>query len=484
MLESLGWIVDAANELLSREPFLALALGAALVAVFVVNLTRREPARDDASSGIALVAWHGLMRLLWAAFLVLVLAGALRAMQVGLGQVESAFRHRYGRVTEVNLAAVRTIWGEEQAQGELTLSLGYDVEDTQRLESEDPTRPAMIRKITRREEIKTNPFIAAQHTVTIQRSDRTKGSAIYPGYTTDCRFTYELRNPDSHDAEATLRFPLPSSSSPIDGLVVKLNGQDALDRVRLSGNAILLDFPAKAGEAFSFEVAFTSRGMYSWYFQVREQRELRKFNLALTLPDLPIEDWNNPEGCMTPTTLKATADGKGSLALYTLDHAIVGKGMGIGLPRPVQPGAVEARVLREMQKGWGWLFAAAMLALTLGGARMAPVLAVIFAAAVAIGYGLLGSLYETPLGFWLSAVIVLLPIFAGLCWASRKALPGGAGTSLGTLMFIFAGLAPFIAAADDDRKLLYWSLCAVLFLVMAARWTLSYGPHTNQRGIA
>ncbi len=472
MLESMGWIVDSANELLNREPFLALALGAAMVAVFVTALARRHSNCKDQAHSIGHIAWHGLMRLLWASFLVLVLVGALRGMQVGLQQVEDSFRHRYGRVTEVNLAAVRTIWGEEQAQGELTVALGYDVEDTQRLESEDPTRPAVIRTVKRRETIDTNPFVSAQHSVIIERSDRTKGSAIYPGYTTDCRFTYELRNPDSHDAEATLRFPLPSRSSPIDGLVVKLNGSDALDRVRLANNAITLDFPVKGGEAFTFAVAYRSRGMYSWYFQVREQRELRNFNLTLTLPDLPVEQWNNPEGCMTPTTLSATADGKGSLALYTLDHAIVGKGMGIGLPRPVQPGAAEARVLREAQKGWGWMFAAAVLALTLGGARMAPVVAVISAAAVAIGYSLLGSLYETPLGFWVAAAVVLIPIFAALAWATRQALPPGEGRGLGTLMFIFAGIAPFAAALDDNRKLLYWSICAVLFLALATNLVL------------
>ena len=46
---------------------------------------------------------------------------------------------------------------------------------------------------------------------------------------------------------------------------------------------------------------------------------------------------------MTPTDIKSTADGLGSVLTYRLDHAISNKGMGIALPNLPQPGANHER---------------------------------------------------------------------------------------------------------------------------------------------
>ena len=69
---------------------------------------------------------------------------------------------------------------------------------------------------------------------------------------------------------------------------------------------------------------------------MKAQREIRDFTLTLNLPDLPKARLNNPEGCMTPTDVKPTANGQGSVLTYRLAHAISNKGMGIAFPTVAQ----------------------------------------------------------------------------------------------------------------------------------------------------
>src|SRR5205085_9451592 len=99
-------------------------------------------------------------------------------------------------------------------------------------------------------------------------------------------------------------------------------------------------------------ISFKSRGMSSWYFQVQDPHEIRDFTLTLNLPDLAKAHLNFPEGCMSPTETRATADNRGSILTFRLDHAISSKGMGIALPTVPQPGETTKAVLDEVERGW------------------------------------------------------------------------------------------------------------------------------------
>src|SRR5262249_60071750 len=136
-------------------------------------------------------------------------------------------------------------------------------------------------------------------------------------------------------------------------------------------------------EPLDVAIAFKSRGMSIWYFQVRQPREIRDFNLTLNLPDLPKSRMNNPEGCMTPTEIKPTPDSQGMILTYRLDHAISSKGMGMALPAPPQPGATTNAILAEVERGWLLLFAMLVLWMALAGVEHAVLLSVLFASCTA-----------------------------------------------------------------------------------------------------
>jgi hypothetical protein len=465
-------LLGRASDLVDVQPIIALVLGGALLAVFLTALRRSNPAVEpEPKPSLIWTLYRQFSRLLWAAMLAAFLVGSLSVLRVYLHQTLAGFQRTHGRITEANYNAVQTIWGAEQAQGDLRPELFYEEEVTERIEFEDLTKPAVLRKKMVRHDITANPFLFARHEVTLRQNARRKGSALYGGYETACRFTWRLKNPAERDVNSVLKFPLPAAGAMYDGLAATLNGKDILPEMQLKDGALLLTRDWKAGETLDLAMAFKSRGMSVWYFQVKDPREIRDFTLTLNLPDLPKARMNNPEGCMAPTAIKATADNQGMVLTYRLDHAISSKGMGIAFPTPPQPGATTNAVLAEVERGWLLLFAMVILGLTLATVPHAVLVSILFGAATACAYGLLADFSDLLLGFWATAGLLLLPMFGFLAWLLARVVGAAAGKWLAFQLLLFGILYPSLAGLDADRQTLYFNLCALVFLALAA-WQL------------
>jgi len=346
-------LLNRASDLADVEPVIALFLGAALLAVFLTALFPSKTAGEPGGQnpGLIWTIYRNLTRFFWAALLVALLIGAISVLRSYLRQTLNDFQRTHGRITQANYNAVETIWGAEQVQGELNVDIYHNEEITERIESEDPTKPALLRKKIVHESVTGNPFVAAQHEVTLKQNPRKKGSAFYGGYETDCSFSWKLRNPSDTNQNCTLTFPLPASGAMYDGLVATLDGRDVLPQMEIKDGSLVFECEAQADETMDFHIAFKSRGLSYWYFQVREAREIRDFTLTLNLPDLPKAKLNYPDGCMTPTQIVPTKDNQGCVLTYRLDHALTDKGMGISLPELPQPGETTRAVLNETDDG-------------------------------------------------------------------------------------------------------------------------------------
>jgi hypothetical protein len=236
--------------------------------------------------------------------------------------------------------------------------------------------------------------------------------------------------------------------------------------MQFKDGALLLARDVKANEPLELAISFKSRGMTYWYMQVKEPREIRDFNFILTLPDLPRAHLNVPEGCMTPTSIKATSNNRGTILTFHLDHAISNKGMGIALPSVSQPELTSA-VLAEVERGWLLVFATLVFSLTVAGARQAVLVSVLFGAAMACGYGLLGDFSDLVLGFWGTATLIVLPTFVLLAWLLTQLAPWPVGRLLACQFLVFGIVYPGLAGLDAERQALYFDLSAVLFLAVA-----------------
>jgi hypothetical protein len=158
---------------------------------------------------------------------------------------------------------------------------------------------------------------------------------------------------------------------------------------------------------------------------------------------------------------------------YHFDHAITGKGMGVSLPELPQPGATTCAVLGEIGDAWLFVFAVLGLSFTLSGTRHAVLLAVLFSSATAFGYGLLADFSDLLLGFWGTAVLVLLPLFALLAVLLMRATPRN-GKWIAAQFLLFAIVYPCVAGLDSDRQSLYLNLCALEFLSFTAWMLVNY----------
>ena len=234
---------------------------------------------------------------------------------------------------------------------------------------------------------------------------------------------------------------------------------------------MLLARDLKPHEPLDVEIAFKSRGMSVWYFQVRQPREIRDFNLTLNLPDLPKARMNNPEGCMSPTEIKSTPDNQGMVLTYRLDHAISAKGMGVALPTPPQPGATTNAVLAEVERGWLLLFAMLVLGMSLAGVEHAVLFSLLFASGTACVWGLVVDLSDLLFGFWPTAILVLIPAYVFLAWLLTRVVTSPASKALAFQLVLYGVLYPAVAGLDSVRQTLYFNLCTLTFLALAA-WQL------------
>jgi len=468
----LSKLLSRVADLVDLQPVLALFLGGALLAVFLTVAFSSRSAETDSPSHLRWTLYRRCTRLLWALTIVGFVIATLSLLRAYLHQSLARFQHSHGRVTEANYNAIQTIWGTPQVQPELRFDLYYQEEVTERIESEDLSKPALLRTKTVRHDVTGNPFLAASHEVTLRQNARKKGSALYGGYDTACRLTWHLKNPADRQLSSLLTFALPAATGIYDELTASLNGQDVLTRMQLKDGALLLPRDLQPNESLDLAISFKSRGMSSWYFQVQEPREIRDFTLALTLPDLSKGHLNFPEGCMTPTDTKPTADNRGTLLTFRLDHAISSKGMGIALPTVSQPGETTSAVLEEVERGWLLLFATLLLGLTLAQANHGVLLTVLFGAAGACVYGLLGDFSDVLFGFWGAASFIMVPAFALLAWLLIRVAPRGSARLLAFQCLLFGLLYPCLAGLDTDRQSLYFNLAALSFLGFAA-WQLA-----------
>ncbi len=466
-------LLNRTLDIADLHPMLGLFLGAATLAVFLTALLRS--AKTDShptTTGLLWTLYWQSRKITWALVMAAFVLIALSSLRNYLHQTVAGFQRTHGRVTEANYNAVQTIWGAEQTQGELGMELFYDEEVIERIQSEDITKPAVLRKKTVRHFVTTNPYLSARHEIELKQNARKKGSALYGGYETACSFAWQLKNPADRELKTTLRFPLPAAGAMYDDLSATLDGKDILSQMELKEGSLVLERNLEPNEAFDLKIAFKSRGMSYWYFQVREPREIRDFTLTMKLPDLAESHLNYPEGCMTPTSIKPTADGQGTLLTYRLDHAISNKGMGISLPSLPQPGATTSAVLSQVEMAWLLLFTLLLLGMTLLEINHAVLLSVLFGTATAFGYGLLSNFSDLLLGFWGTALIIVVPMFLLLARLIKRVIKGRQGRLMAGLFLVYGLLLPALAGLDPARSSLYVNLCGLGFL-MSITWLLS-----------
>jgi hypothetical protein len=191
-----------------------------------------------------------------------------------------------------------------------------------------------------------------------------------------------------------------------------VDDHDISPDLRFAQDVVSWTSQMKPGQQSKISITYSSRGRDYFYYQIPVQREIKNFVLTLTIDRLPVSLLNYPDGVITPTEIKPTSDGRGSILIWKLDRAITIAGMGVALLQPEQPGAQVLRVL--VISPYALTLLGAMLALTMliWGMQARFIDLALLSAVYTMQFLLMAAISDYFFGFWGAMIVgALLTLF-------------------------------------------------------------------------
>jgi hypothetical protein len=353
------------------------------------------------TSGVFWPWMRQLIEIFFAAAIGAVLfLGLMWAFRIILNDNISTFYSTHGSLSDLSRSSALTIWGRPHEQVELTVNHSREIEVQEELPRVDLTQPPTYKTVKKRESVEQNSIIGFNGKVDMQLSDREKGYAYYSGYIIDVELTYTIINDSDYETDADFTFPLSRGQTLFDNFVITMDDVDLSPKLRIAHDLVTWTSKMKPHQKGDLTIAYESRGMDYFYYQIPVQREIKNFELTLTIDRLPLSLLNYPDGVITPTDIKPTADGRGSILTWKLDHAITIAGMGVALIPPEQPGAQVLRVL--VISPYALTLLGAMLALTMliWGMNIRFIDLALISAVYSMQFLVMASISDYFFGFW------------------------------------------------------------------------------------
>jgi hypothetical protein len=285
--------------------------------------------------------------------------------------------------------AVSNLWGAPQTQAapELTFFAEGDVSRTVDVPvAADATGPMIVldgqslplltaadgskfvRKIKIPEGIAMSLASSALD-VKLHSDPRRKGLVWYSLY--DVRFdgTYAYEHQDARAGELRVQVTLPSTTALFDDLVFEVNGADRRDALEPKTGVFDVRVPVKRGDKITFRSGYKSRGADDWtYRPAAGVQRLENFTLKM---HTDFEAIDFPERTLSPST-RTFKDGGWELA-WLFRATVTGQGMGMTMPRHVQPGELAAALSFSAPVSLLFFFVVLFVLATLRGLDIHPI---------------------------------------------------------------------------------------------------------------
>ena len=231
---------------------------------------------------------------------------------------------------------VADLWGQPQAQAGPALSFAWVVEKTvKRTETVAGVERQVLERVaeTQTQEVS---FASTRVDVDLHLDQRLKGLAWYSLY--DVRFkgawTYKHVGPET--GTLRVRFHFPDVQGVYDGFRLTIDGQPR--ELRPHDGKIEADVPVSPGKEVALGVEYKSRGMDEWrYVPDPGVAALSDFHLALTTD---FTDIDFPPSTLSPSTKERA--GAGMKLGWDFERVITGHGIGMSMPKRIQPGELAA----------------------------------------------------------------------------------------------------------------------------------------------
>jgi hypothetical protein len=454
-------MIDRIVDWFTIDPEVSLLMVIAAVVIFGSALARKS----IEGGGF----WPWLRRILEASVGAVLFLGLLWAFRSVLNSNINTFYSTHGSQSDLSRESAYTIWGRPHVQDELTVVHSIEVEVQEELPREDPSQPPLYRTVRQRQDVPQNSILSFRGTAHMTLSEREKGYAYYSGFLLDANYQYLVVNDSEFITDADFLFPLSPSQTLFKDFTVKINGTDIGPDLRFSGEVVSWSRKMKPQEQITVDVAYASRGMDYFFYRVPNVRYINDFEFTLTIDKLPTPLLNYPDGVLTPTEIRATSDGNGSVLTWRLNQAITTAGMGVMLIQPEQPGEKVLRVL--VNSPFALTMLGAMLALTILilGASVNLLDLALLSGAYCVEYLVMAGVSDFFFGFWGSLVLgAALTLFLAFLLFRRissrltKVLLFGL-IAFFTVVYPLSGLLDQITSLNSFNALLQVGLIVYLF---------------------
>jgi hypothetical protein len=385
------------------NPGVSALMAAAALAIFISALIR--PPKESALGSWIRRIFEGVIDA--AAFL-----GLLWAFRGILNGNTLTFFSTHGSQSEISRTSAYTIWGRPYIQEELTVKHYITVEEQELIPQKDPEAVPQYRTVQRIEEVPQSSIRSFHGEAKMALSEREKGYALYSGYLLSAAYRYRVLNDSDLLTDAHFEFALSGGQPLFQDFTVAVDGADIGQSLQFSGSVVFWGRKMQPHEEIEVDISYASRGMDYFYYCVPENRYIDDFEFTLTVDRLPTTLLNYPDGVLSPTEVRPTDDGNGSVLSWRLNHAIATAGMGVSLVRPEQPGEKVLRLLVNSPIALTMLASLLALTVILLGSGLNLMDLVLISAAYCVEYLLMAGVSDFFFGFWgsltLGAALTLL----------------------------------------------------------------------------
>jgi inner membrane protein involved in colicin E2 resistance len=166
---------------------------------------------------------------------------------------------------------------------------------------------------------------------------RQKGLLWFATYRVAWSGQYLIRN-DSDAEDVTLKLSFPAADAIYDDLVFLVDGRPVPTMTR--DGAVLATVKRAPGTALRLAVGYRSQGLDTWHYSFGENvTQVHDFLLEMATD---FRDVDFPQGTMSPTEKKQTADGW--LLTWKYTNLVTGSKIGMVMPEKLQPGPLAGRI--------------------------------------------------------------------------------------------------------------------------------------------
>lgn len=379
------------------EPTIGLLMTMTALVLFASSIARSQ------DSGATFWLW--LKRIIEASVGALLFLGLLWAFRSILNSNNSTFYSTHGSLSDASRQSAQSIWGRPHVQREMAVVHYIEKTVKEELPREDPTQPPLFREYVVREAVPQNSLVGFRGDVKLTLNEREKGFALYSGYLIDAHFEYDVLNDSDFETEAEFDFPLSPGQTMHENFKIFMDDVDLSPDLRFYSDLVHWTKIMKPHQQSKVVISYSSRGMDTFYYQLYSQREIKNFELILTVDRLPVSLLNYPEGALTPSEIMSTTDGMGSVMKWKLDHAVTVAGMGVALPQPEQPGENVLRVLLNSPYALTLLGAILSLTLLIRGEPVNFLDLALLLSAYCVQFLIMAAVSDFFIGFWGSLII-------------------------------------------------------------------------------